>query len=268
MNLRLLKNNIAHSIRTTNGLYNAIKKLFWLYNGAGRFGGTDIHTSQIEFKYPDPIGKVSLKVRYNQGSDAFIMSEVFDAECYRFMLTGDIKNILDLGANAGFTAVYFSKLFPNSKIACVEPMPNNVAILKENLALNKVISVVFDAAVATDDGQITMETGDMDYGNKVSDIPFGKTLGQNKLIVDGLTVNTIIKKLNWKNIDLVKIDIEGYEGVLLCKNNDWLSKTDTILIEIHEGVTIDLVRKATDPYGFVNAKYQQGIWIVSKKEIT
>lgn len=267
MDLKSLKNNISESIDTTVGLYNASKKLFWLYNGLGKLGYSGVRKTRINFKYPIPVGKVTLNVRNNQGSDSFIMSEIFQNECYSITLKDNTTHIIDLGANAGFTAVYFSKLFPNAKLACVEPMPNNIELLKENLALNNVNSVVFEAAATIEDEKITMEVGDKDYGNKVSEIPFGKAMNNNTMVVEGLSLGTIINKLNWEHIDLLKIDIEGYEGVLFSKHTDWLTTVDTIIIEIHEGVTIDFIKKATEPYGFLHAKSQQGNWILSKYEI-
>jgi FkbM family methyltransferase len=267
MDIKSLKKNIFDSIYTTVGLYNALKKFLWLYDVRRKFGDSSPHEIKIRFKYPYPVGKIYLKVRYNRGSDSFILSEVFQNQCYRIPFNNDIIHILDLGANAGFTAVYFSKLFPKAQVACVEPMPNNISILKENLALNNVNAIIFDAAAAIEDENITMIVGDRDYGNKVYNISFGKQVNNNTLVVNGITINTIIKKLNWGKIDLLKIDIEGYEGILLNKNNDWLDKVHTIIMEIHEGVTIDFVKKITYPYGFKYIEHQKGNWILSKNEV-
>jgi FkbM family methyltransferase len=260
MDFSSLKNNAVESLKTTTGLFNAIKRLFWLYRvSPGKM--------KIRFKYPEPIGKIRLELRNNKGSDAFVISEVFQNQCYLVSSDNEITNILDLGANAGFTAVYFSKLFKNAQIACVEPMPGNISVLKENLKLNNVNAVVFDAAVTTADSEITMDVGDKDYGGKVQHIPFGKEMSNDTLIVKGVSVNSILKKLNWSKIDLVKIDIEGYEGVILNENNGWLAVVNTIVMEIHEGITIDDVRKATHPYGFTFSQLYKGNWILSKKEI-
>jgi FkbM family methyltransferase len=206
-------------------------------------------------------------VRSNQGADSFIMSEVFREKCYFISLNENITNILDLGSNAGFTAVYFSRLFKNATIACVEPMPGNISILKANLLLNSVNSFVFEAAAAVENGKITMETGDKDYGGKVHHIPFGKTMNNGTVTVEGLTVSRMIEKLNWNKIDLLKVDIEGYEGILFTQNNDWLKKVEVIIMEIHEGVAIQLIEDAIAPYGFTNSKQKKGNWIFSKNEI-
>jgi FkbM family methyltransferase len=264
MNIKSFIKNIKESIQTTSGPFNAAKKIFWLY---GVFGKSSEKKTLIHFKFPSPVGNIRLNVRYNSGSDAFIVSEVFQEQCYFIPPNNPIATVLDLGANAGFTAVYFSRLFPDAQIACVEPMANNIAILKENLALNKVNPIVFEGAVAVEDGEVTMESGDKDYGNKVHGIPFGKSFDNNTTVVPGYTVTHIMKDLNWKRIDLLKIDIEGYEGVLLKENNSWLAKVDTLIMEIHEGVTIEFIKSITDAYGFAYSKLQMGNWILSRKEI-
>ena len=260
MDLKSLKSNIVESLRTTNGIFNAAKRLFWLYQASP-------YKMQIGLRYPEPVGKINLIVRNNKGSDSFIISEVFQNECYRVSTSKNITNIVDLGANAGFTAVYFSKFFKNAKIACVEPMPGNIGVLKENLKLNNVNSVVFEIAVTTVDGKVTMDIGDKDYGGKVHHIPFGKAMGNDTLIVDGLSIDTILKKMNWNKIDLLKIDIEGYEGVMLLENNSWLAVVNTIIMEIHEGITIEDVKDALRPYDFVFSKPHKGNWILSKQEV-
>jgi hypothetical protein len=82
-----------------------------------------------------------------------------------------------------------------------------------------------------------------------------------------MSINTILQKLNWKKVDLLKIDIEGYEGILLTQNNEWLNKIDTIIMEIHEGLTIDSFKSITDKYGFAYIRLEKGNWILSKKDI-
>jgi FkbM family methyltransferase len=267
MDVKALLNNIIDSIKTTGDLPNAVKKVYWLYNGSGKIRRAGAHTARIKFNYPAPVGPIDLKVRYNNGADVFIISEVFRQQCYKISLTNEVTCILDLGANAGFTAVYFSRLYPRAKIACVEPMPNNIAVLKENLALNNVNSHVFEAAATIKDEKIIMDNSDKDYGNKVHDIPFGKTMSYGTLEVDGLSIKTILKQLNWNKIDLLKIDIEGYEGILLHQNNEWLEKVDTIIMEIHEGLSIDDIKGAVAPFNFTQVKNSMGNWILSKNQI-
>ena len=105
MNIKSLLKNITYSLKTTAGTYDAIKKVVWLYKKHPAWG---YKQTQITFKYKAPINKIKLQVRFNEGSDAFILSEVFEHNYYQTPLTCNITTIVDLGANAGFTAVYFS----------------------------------------------------------------------------------------------------------------------------------------------------------------
>ena len=50
--------------------------------------------------------------------------------------------ILDIGANIGVETLRFNKLFPNSKIICVEPELNNYKVLLKNIENKKnIISI-------------------------------------------------------------------------------------------------------------------------------
>src|SRR5262245_22207843 len=99
----------------------------------------------IGFRYPEPIGNIQLLLRANVGSDGFIHGEVFEHEYYRLPLLAPPKTILDLGANIGLTAVYFSRLFPMAALACVEPVPENLRVLARNLELNAIRATVIPA---------------------------------------------------------------------------------------------------------------------------
>lgn len=258
MNFRALKNNIIGSFQTTQGIGDAFKRLLWLYNLRP---GTE---QQIAFQYPTPIGNINLTVRSNNGSDVFIVSEVFEELCYEVRTKKDIRYIIDLGANAGFTSIYFSKHFPNALIACVEPMPNNVAILKRNLQSNKVNAIVKQAAISVSDGVLQMDISANDYGHKVHGITFGKDVGAQTVGVDAVSINSLLKELQWPQIDLLKIDIEGYEGILFSSNTTWLNKTNTIVMEIHEGVSPDEINRILSAYSFNYMVQRKGNWIFSK----
>ena len=260
MNISVAFKNILESLRTTAGLSDAIKKILWLY----RLGGPKLN---IMFDYAGPLRKTRLSVRNNNGADVFIVSEVFQHECYHLAFENKIKYIMDLGANAGFTTIYFSRIFPGASFVCVEPIPENIAALKRNLQLNKLNAVVFEAAAAVRDGSIMMDIGDLDYGNKVHDIPYGKQIGKRTILVNGLTITNICRQLQWERIDVLKIDIEGYEGILLNENNAWLNLVGTIIMEIHEGIEIKHIKDILIMFHFNNHLYRRGNWIFSKTKI-
>lgn len=170
--------------------------------------------------------------------------------------------ILDLGANVGFTAIFFARKYPNAEIACVEPMPNNLETLKSNFELNSIASKVFASAIATQDGTIQMEVASLDYGHKVAGIEYGKALEGEILEVHGISVKTLMQQLGWERIGLLKIDIEGYEAILLRDNCDWLSLVDAMCIECHEGYDESDLNVLSKDYGFNPPLRLPGTWLL------
>lgn len=254
MDIRALNKNLHYASKVCKGFLDKYYYILILYK--------IIPEATINFNFNSRIKDVKLNLRNNNGSDTFILSEVFKDECYKLDPGVEEPYILDLGANAGFTAVYYSKLFPNARIACVEPIPNNINYLRKNLDYNQVRAHVFEAAIGIEDGTLEMEISEKDYGHKVSDA--NSSINASMIQVAALTIPSILQKLNWLTIDLLKIDIEGYEGILLSKNNSWLKSVNTIIMELHEGITIEEIKTCTAPYKFDFVKEKQGNWILSK----
>jgi FkbM family methyltransferase len=199
-------------------------------------------------------------LRDNSGSDSFIFGEVFDHRYYDFELPVLPGTILDLGANVGYTAIFFGRKYAHAQIACVEPMPQNVAVLRQNLLLNNIQATVFDAAVAVEDGLIQMETDVHDYGHKVA---INKSQNNGVLVTcEGVSMPSLMKRLGWKRVGLLKIDIEGYERVLLNEKCDWLQLVDAMCIECHQGYSEDDLKGMAAKYRFEQPKRLPGVWLV------
>jgi FkbM family methyltransferase len=236
------------------------RQLLWVYSTKlGQCG----KERTIGFRYAYPIGHVRLSVRANAGADAFIHGEVFEHEYYRLPLPFGPATILDLGANIGLTAVYFGRLFPGAQLACVEPVPSNVLLLKRNLELNGVRATVFAAAVHDQDGSVEVELDAKDYGHRVVDGP--SNASGSRLNVAAITIPTILQQLGWERIGLLKVDIEGHEKVLFSKHCDWLSRVEAICIECHEGFGGTDLDKLAQKYDFAAPRKLPGIWLLTRE---
>jgi FkbM family methyltransferase len=206
---------------------------------------------------------LELSVRTNS-SDRFIFGEVFDHNYYR--LEGFVpRTILDLGANVGFTAVYYSKWFPSAAIACVEPEPGNLKVLYHNMAMNGVRAKIFEAAISKSDGEETLSLSDQDYGHKIVDVETGDL--PRSIRVKAIAVQTLLRELKWLKIDLLKIDIEGYETKLFQSGCNWLHQVDKMFIEWHETVQQAEVKlsELARQYGFLPPKLLPGIWLLERE---
>ncbi len=217
----------------------------------------------ILFRYPPPVGTMRVILRSNAGSDNFVFGEVFDHGYYDFDLPTLPKTILDLGANAGYSAIFFSRKYPQASIACVEPMPQNVAVLRQNLLLNDIQARVFAAAIAVEDGPIQMETNVRDYGHKVA--INGLEISGALVSCEGISVPSLMKQMGWERIGLLKMDIEGYERLLLTEKCEWLKWVDSICVEIHEGYDEADLKEMAATHGFDQPRCLRGIWLVLSK---
>jgi FkbM family methyltransferase len=268
MNITTLLRNIKYANKITANFIDGIKWLLLIYRIPKKLNTKQETKFKVKFKYPNPIGNLTLLIRDNEGADTFIISEVFEHNCYHIKSSQPIRTILDLGANAGFTTVYLYKLFPQAEMACVEPIKRNIDLLNQNIKLNHINAKVFEGAIAVNNGHIQMTLSNHDYGHKVKDIEFGKQL-TNILAyeVRAVSIPTILAECQWEQIDLLKIDIEGYEAILLTQNNDWLSKVNIIVTEIHEGVDVQNIKVIMVSFSFEYFLEKGGNFIFSRFKV-
>jgi len=106
MNPVALLHNIHYSLRVCPSWSARLNRLLWLYSNKRFVKPWSTANRQISFRYAPPVNSVEVFVRDNKGSDAFIFSEVFDHRYYDFPLPFQPATVLDLGANAGFTAIF------------------------------------------------------------------------------------------------------------------------------------------------------------------
>ena len=194
-------------------------------------------------------GGIQAPLRPN-GVDGKTLSDVFDARLYD-LNAGTVKRVLDLGANIGAATMFLASRFPEAEFACVEPSPANRVILRESIRLNHIRATVFEGAVGVDSGRAELHMGsDPDMFSLTPASP-----SAHKLQVRQFTVPELLEALGWEQIDVLKIDIEGYEKVLLCRNNAWLRRVRLIIGEAHGHVNygIEEVRADLAPFGFAVA---------------
>ncbi len=191
-------------------------------------------------------GGIRAPIRTN-GVDFGTLSDIFDRGVYELSAQG-LDRILDLGANIGVATLFLASRFPEAEFACVEPSPGNLVMLRETLKLNHIRATVFDGAVGTDAGEAELHIGcrpDM----------FSLTPGDastQRLRVRMFAVPELLAALGWDHIDLLKIDIEGYEKTLFRGNTAWLSRVRRIVGEAHGhvGYGINDIRADLAPFGF------------------
>lgn len=166
---------------------------------------------------------------------------------YKFLRSKEYKNfhnlnlnensiVLDLGANVGKITQCLLDLY-NCNIYCYEPNNYAFEILKNRFRENKKV-IIFNKAVGKDDGKNYLYYHHLHDENPVK-YSTGSSLlkeknninSDNYKLTEIISINNILNQ--FENIDLIKIDIEGYEYEILpfiIKNKNKIKK---VLCELH-----------------------------------
>lgn len=191
--------------------------------------------------------KLRLLLRPNC-ADYKLLYEVFVERPYE--ASGNIRTILDLGGNIGVASCFLAARHPDATIAAVEPDPSNLAVLREVTRRNGLRVRVFDAAIGPRAGEAVFSSREDPRSSSL--IPVADSEGSVALRVRQVTVPSIMEEMKWERVDLLKIDVEGYESVLFAEDNAWLANVGTICGEVHAHVHYGLPELMRDlgPFGF------------------
>jgi len=139
--------------------------------------------------------------------------------------------ILDLGGNIGLAAIYFSMIWPGSKVVSVEPSSDNYDVLLKNISQKNNFDS-FMAGISSSSSKLMIGSAGGDknaYTTSIVDNDDG-------FCVEGITVPLILDQFPKPNYIpfIVKIDIEGFESDLFSKNCEWIDEFPILVIEMHD----------------------------------
>jgi FkbM family methyltransferase len=142
---------------------------------------------------------------------------------------------IDIGANIGLYTLYASKLITeNGQIISFEPFPENFKSLSKNVALNGISNVRLEKiAIGEKEGVINLYYDEQEKNlGMVSTTPIERGVKEEVKIV---SLDSYLKNEPFTKIDLIKIDIEGFEySALLGMKNTLTTFHPSLLIEIFD----------------------------------
>jgi FkbM family methyltransferase len=167
------------------------------------------------------------------GSEWRALPEEYEPEVWRVLLPqirpGDC--IVDVGAHFGLYAIAFAKRTgPKGRVIAVEADPENAEVLRQHVQLNGVGSVVdvVQEALSDHEGEAIWHSQDMQSVAKPA------SAGDTGTSVRMTTLDRITSE---KRVDVILVDIEGYEEPALLGGKTLLTdparRPRLIIIEVH-----------------------------------
>lgn len=177
------------------------------------------------------------------------LEEVFIDNIYNIPLHVKPKTIIDAGANVGLASRFFKMKYPDASVVLIEIDKGNLDMIDKNLASYTEVHVM-DKALYNKKAYFKVE----DPFNATNSFVVKEVSSEENYDIEAITISEILEQQQWKEIDILKIDIEGAEKQLFSSNyENWLPKVNVIMIETHDRMVPQCsitVMKALDEFGF------------------
>jgi FkbM family methyltransferase len=130
------------------------------------------------------------------------------------MLEDGKGDVLDIGANLGIMTVHLAKKLPNTTIHAIEPLPDNISVLKriiQHFGLKKI--KIHEVAVGETEGKVDMILPHQGKTKMqgLSHVKHESITEWNEGEEFQVPVNTLDNLLNGNSIQGIKIDVENFE---------------------------------------------------------
>jgi FkbM family methyltransferase len=212
-------------------------------------------------------GYKMLLIPYDEGISTelllFRTHEPLSTEILKKLLKSGMTCI-DIGSNIGYYALLERKIVgEKGKVIAIEPSPINLYYLRRNIALNRFNDVeIFDYAISNFDGQCLF-LHDKSYSNlsKMLNNDIEKSCESQLFRVPCKRLDSFLKEYPLKNIDFIRMDVEGQEVEIINGGYQTIRTYKPILfMEIHKGIlglnkTLKLL-KTLEELG-----YEKGVYI-------
>jgi FkbM family methyltransferase len=188
----------------------------------------------VRIVMPDSLNQITPYVLYEQ-------QDWFEDELgflRRILRPG--QNAIDIGANYGVYALSIANAVgPKGGVWAFEPSSATAALLAQGIAANRFSQVVLEtSAISSKCGQAQLTLNDNSELNAL--VQEGPLTGKVET-VNVVTLDECLRRYDWRDIALVKIDAEGEETHIIEGGRDFLARlSPLILYEVKAGADLHL----------------------------
>lgn len=165
-------------------------------------------------------------------SDGSVIEEVFVRKIYQptIDLAGQVRQVVDLGANAGFSVRLWQNVYPDARVIAVEPDVGNCEMIRRNSdPRSSAPPIIFQGCVAATSGHVFLNRSGVECAFFMS---HEKNLDTGEVPSYSM-MDVLTKGESLPTIDLLKCDIEGAEKELFADCGSWINRVRTIILELH-----------------------------------
>lgn len=202
---RFLVSSPANQWRITNRVKSKIFRLAYPHD--------EVETEYLGAKLLVPTKDTSLVPALVGNYYERLELEIFQS------LAAESRTIIDVGGNIGLYAIVGSlaQTKPKSRLFSFEPVAENVRYLRHNALLNKLDEKqihIIAAALGDTEGDLIIHLSEGNIGTHSASSKTAKAIGHSQKVKQ-MTLDGFVKEKSLKDIDILKIDVEGFDGQVL-----------------------------------------------------
>lgn len=188
----------------------------------------------------------------------------------KHFLKTNLKNptIIEAGTASGYDTEWFCANFPDGKVYGFEPVPalfykavdrtknyNNVIIKNNALSYNDDITEMY---ISDMDGDIVESSSILKPKDHLTHHP--SITFKHKINVESIRLDNFIKNININKINLLWLDLQGFESVVLKNSPNAMSITEYIFTEINIIETYENTMLWSEFNPFMESRGFKKIW--------
>jgi FkbM family methyltransferase len=140
--------------------------------------------------------------------------------------------VIDVGSNLGYYALLAYRIVgPEGRIVAIEPMHQNAELSRHNFFLNRAWNIAFrQIAISDQDGLLPLHVSDKSNWHSLNSVPWPT----RDVLVPACTLDSLVAELSLSRVDLIRMDLEGYETTVLKGMFSTIENhSPRLLVEIH-----------------------------------
>lgn len=165
----------------------------------------------------------------NVGFDIFV-NGIYEPETHEILKNLIPKNgvFVDIGANIGSITIPLAKRRPDVKMIAIEAAPWIYKYLEKNIRLNGIQNVkLYNNAVYDKNGLMLDFFSPVDKFGKGSLAP---VFTKEAVKIETRRIDTILTEQGFDHIDVIKVDVEGFEYFVFQGGSEFLEKPNAPVI--------------------------------------